>query len=727
MFQFLLILKYLRRKLAPMFAALAVTLCTAMVIIVISVMGGFLEMWRDSAKRLSGEVQIAGGLTGVPHYEELLAELRAAAEVESATAIMYTFGILKVDTEIDSVIDPFVDQRVLKVELVGVQPEELDQVVAYKSSLYWTPESIERSREQFAKRADVTVDRVARPGRPIDIVKASERRDLSFPFRDGELRIESRDDVTLWRISDDNRNVLFEGPVAPKSGRDVRFSAMNANFVVSTKDEQRVLTVTLTEGGDVVHEGPMDAIPQAGLPVLDGQYVVRTFTADRIRFWTLLDDAGRVLLDWPIETQTQRNFFPIRSLDENTQRFGWWTRHRVFEGDELLEAGMQLAPPDDWQSDLPGMVAGIVVYPGPRDEKGEFNIYDDRLIGRELGVTVVPLTEGGTLLEQSAQQFIVVNELKSGFMEFDQNRVYVPFDVLQKMLKMDPAVIEDEFGQPTGEMTPARATAILVKSAPGVPLAALKAKVADIVDGVVARHPNMRTPGIQTWEEQHATILSAVEKEKFLLVFLFAIISLVAFVMVATTFYNIVLEKTRDIGVLRALGASRSGIASLFLGYGLAIGVVGAIAGFALAAAVIGNINAIQDWLAESLGQTLFSLGGLIVGVLLAGVAWFIFNQTRSRTLMRWWKWISLGLIVVCTVVAALVVANSATVAAIMSRYNVRIWDAQIYYFDQIPAKMNATEVVVIMISAVLSSIFGSLIPALVASQQDPVESLRYE
>ena len=41
MYKLLLILKYLRRKLAPLFAAMAVMLCTAMVIIVISVMGGF--------------------------------------------------------------------------------------------------------------------------------------------------------------------------------------------------------------------------------------------------------------------------------------------------------------------------------------------------------------------------------------------------------------------------------------------------------------------------------------------------------------------------------------------------------------------------------------------------------------------------------------------------------------------------------------------------------------
>ena len=53
MYKLLLIFKYLRRKLVPLFAAAAVTLCTALMIVVISIMGGFLQQWRDSAKKLN--------------------------------------------------------------------------------------------------------------------------------------------------------------------------------------------------------------------------------------------------------------------------------------------------------------------------------------------------------------------------------------------------------------------------------------------------------------------------------------------------------------------------------------------------------------------------------------------------------------------------------------------------------------------------------------------------
>ena len=80
------------------------------------------------------------------------------------------------------------------------------------------------------------------------------------------------------------------------------------------------------------------------------------------------------------------------------------------------------------------------------------------------------------------------------------------------------------------------------------------------------------------------------------------IISVVAVVMVATTFYTTVLEKTQDIGILRALGASRAGIAGTFVGYGLAIGVLGGLLGFVAAWLIVTYLNEIQEFLAATVG-----------------------------------------------------------------------------------------------------------------------------
>ena len=69
---------------------------------------------------------------------------------------------------------------------------------------------------------------------------------------------------------------------------------------------------------------------------------------------------------------------------------------------------------------------------------------------------------------------------------------------------------------------------------------------------------------------------------------------------------NRITEKTKDIGILRALGASRSGIAWLWLRYGIAIGVVGSVAGFGLAYLIVTNINPIHEWMGSALGLSIW-------------------------------------------------------------------------------------------------------------------------
>ena len=58
MYQALLTRRYLTSKLMPLLSALAVTLCTAMVLTVWSVMGGFLNVLLDSGKTIIGDVAI---------------------------------------------------------------------------------------------------------------------------------------------------------------------------------------------------------------------------------------------------------------------------------------------------------------------------------------------------------------------------------------------------------------------------------------------------------------------------------------------------------------------------------------------------------------------------------------------------------------------------------------------------------------------------------------------
>jgi lipoprotein-releasing system permease protein len=59
----------------------------------------------------------------------------------------------------------------------------------------------------------------------------------------------------------------------------------------------------------------------------------------------------------------------------------------------------------------------------------------------------------------------------------------------------------------------------------------------------------------------------------------------------------IVLQKTRDIGIIKSIGASSGGVAAIFIAYGAAIGVVGSLIGATLGYWFVVNINDVQDFL----------------------------------------------------------------------------------------------------------------------------------
>src|SRR5262245_53310574 len=97
MYKLHLILKYLRKRRIAWVSLIAVTLCTAMVLVVISVMGGWLRMFRESFHGLSGDIIVHGdSLTGFPHYEEMIQKIEALPEIKKNGAVptIETFGLI---------------------------------------------------------------------------------------------------------------------------------------------------------------------------------------------------------------------------------------------------------------------------------------------------------------------------------------------------------------------------------------------------------------------------------------------------------------------------------------------------------------------------------------------------------------------------------------------------------------------------------------------------------
>jgi lipoprotein-releasing system permease protein len=111
---------------------------------------------------------------------------------------------------------------------------------------------------------------------------------------------------------------------------------------------------------------------------------------------------------------------------------------------------------------------------------------------------------------------------------------------------------------------------------------------------------------IQTWRDMQGPLLAAVQLETTILnLLLFLIIAVAGFGILAT-FFMIVVEKTRDIGILKSLGASGAGIMSIFLNYGLLLGIVGSGVGMVGGLLFVRYINRVADGIEWLTGQEVF-------------------------------------------------------------------------------------------------------------------------
>ncbi|MFB3431471.1 MAG: ABC transporter permease [Phycisphaerales bacterium] len=529
MYQPLLTRRYLTSKLMPLLAVVAVALCAAMVLIVWSVMGGFLNNFLASGRQMIGDVTIASPNQGIPHYEQLMEMLEEHPDIEATTPTIETLGLISL---------PGGGSR--DVLIVGVEPEGYDEVTDYADRLYWKHKEPTKAEQKLLDE--------------IDEARRAGDFETRFPLTDPRLDL-------------------------PKG-----FEVFGEQLVVGDPDAP-------------VGEGWQPAAV-LGLRV-SGSYFV-----------------------------TEEGFF-------YPQTFGGFM-------------------PEN----------SITLRVVPFNRRGGF-------------------TTAGTV----DREFPVANEFVTGLFQVDSRWAIIPLVELQKMLRMDATERVDPDFTPgadfvNGELvirepevigtSPARVTAVLVRAREGVRAEEIEPTVKEIYSEFAALHPpgspdavpnaeSMRNNGIYTWKNKPglAEFIRQVESETVLILLMFAIISMVAVVLIFAIFWAMVSEKTKDVGILRSIGGSKMGIAWLFLRYGLIIGVLGAAIGGTLAYIIIRNINPIHEWLTHVTGRA--------------------------------------------------------------------IWDPAFYLFSRIPDEVEPGKAAIVLVSAVLCSVLGALIPAVRAANMDPVRALRFE
>ncbi|MGO8991018.1 MAG: lipoprotein-releasing ABC transporter permease subunit [bacterium] len=231
------------------------------------------------------------------------------------------------------------------------------------------------------------------------------------------------------------------------------------------------------------------------------------------------------------------------------------------------------------------------------------------------------------------KRFRVVGIFYSGMYEFDNTLAYISITSAQKFLNMDSRVTGIEIK--TDDIYKVKKIGKEIRQKLGLPF------------------------WTRDWMEMNRNLFSALKLEKVAMFIILVLIVLVAAFNIISTLIMVVMEKNKDIAILKSMGAPSKGILRIFIIEGGVIGVVGTFFG-----AVIGLVTALN----------------------LEKVSGFVENL-----------------------------------------FGFKILPSDVYYIDKLPSQVNPTDVVMIVITAILISLLATLYPSWRASRLDPAEGLRYE
>jgi len=263
--------RLLQRKRIAFFSVGAVTLCVAMMIIVKSVMGGFVDSIRERAHGLLGDFVVDGALSGFPYYEEFIVELKSLKDertgeplVAEATPLIHSYGLIQFPAS----------KETRAVAIRGIKLDEYRKVNEFGTDLFYdnrygdTVLTEKRGRPVYGLNEN---GKVVLPG----------KMDEHFAQKYLPSLTDEKRDETQRRFARSEREMYFPGPgvfdVSSATdlkpgyegkeypgviiGRDVILRRLASgeyarNNAYAIGEPCFITLLPLTRGGDVLNEPP---------------------------------------------------------------------------------------------------------------------------------------------------------------------------------------------------------------------------------------------------------------------------------------------------------------------------------------------------------------------------------------------------------------------------------------------------------------------------------------
>lgn len=176
--------------------------------------------------------------------------------------------------------------------------------------------------------------------------------------------------------------------------------------------------------------------------------------------------------------------------------------------------------------------------------------------------------------------FKVVGIFESGMYEYDSNLAFISLRAGQKFFSMKNGV------------------------------SGIEIRVADIDEaGIIASEIQEKLGFpyyVRDWMQMNKNLFSALKLEKIVMFIILILIIFVAAFNIVSTLFMLVMEKTKEIAVLKSMGASRASIMKIFSYQGVIIGLVGTALGCAAGFVIVPNLNEIVGAIESIFGIVAF-------------------------------------------------------------------------------------------------------------------------